>query len=179
MSNPFKIKRLSSIKNLLFGVSMCCVAAFLLNSCARRANIQGKGTSFMQGEWNEDSVAFSSKLKTFTQHRFKFTCDSFYVDLTTDSKVNFYEDSCYNGGVWKEYAKGVYGIKNDTLALGGTFTHENYKQKLTGCYRIGRYEKTFIIKKVDSNVIILVGAADQREITLNLKNKITCIQKAL
>ena len=133
----------------------------------------------MQGVWNEDSVAFSSKLKTFTQHRFKFTCDSFYVDLTTKSKVNFYEDSCFNNGVWKEYAKGAYGVKNDTLSLGGTFTHQNYKQKISGCYRIGRYERSFLIKKTDSNVIILVSTTDQREITLNLKQKITCVQKPL
>lgn len=133
----------------------------------------------MQGVWNEDSVAFSSKLKTFTQHRFRFSCDSFYVDLTTRSKVNFYEDSCFNNGVWKEYAKGVYGVKNDTLSLGGTFTHENHKQKISGCYRIGRYERSFLIKKADSNVIILVSTADEREITLNLKQKITCVQKAL
>ncbi|MET4081244.1 hypothetical protein ABIB40_001189 [Pedobacter sp. UYP30] len=154
-----------------------CIGLFA--SCVRRPNIQGKGTVFMQGVWNEDSVAFSSRLKTFTQHGFKFTCDSFYVDLTTHSKVNFYEDSCFNNGLWKEYAKGVYAVKNDTLSLSGTFTHANYKQKLSGCYRIGRYERIFLIKKADSSVIILESTTDQREIRLNLKQKIICVQKSL
>ncbi|MGY3055039.1 hypothetical protein ACVWYG_003250 [Pedobacter sp. UYEF25] len=166
-------------KRGIFGAILLSVCIGLLASCVRRPNIQGKGELSMQGKWNEDSVAFSSRLKTFTKHGFKFTCDSFYLDLTTYSKVNFYEDSCFNKGVWKEFVKGVYAVKNDTLSLGGTFTHADFKQKISGCYRIGRYERSFFIKKADSNVIILVSTTDQREITLNLKQKITCVQKSL
>lgn len=133
----------------------------------------------MQGVWNEDSVAFSNKLSNYTQHHFKITCDSVYIDFVTHSKVNFYEDSCYNNGVWKEYAKGVYSIRNDTLFVGATFTHANYKQKISGCYHIGRYDKTFLIKKHTADSLFLESLSDQRQIKLSLKGKITCVQKEL
>ncbi len=163
----------------LFKGLLPVLGGLLLWGCERQPNIQGKGELFMQGVWNEDSVALSNKLSNYTQHRFKFTCDSFYVDLTTHSKVNFYEDSCYNKGVWKEYAKGVYAVKGDTLFLGGTFTHANYKQKISGCYRIGRYDKNFLIKKSVPDTLLLESLSDQRETKLTLKEKITCVQKAL
>ncbi|WP_090886240.1 fumarate hydratase [Pedobacter rhizosphaerae] len=153
--------------------------ALLYFGCSPRPNIQGEGETFMQGVWNQDSVAFSNKLSNYTQHHFKFTCDSFYVDLTTHSKVNFYEDSCYNNGIWKEYAKGVYAVRGDTLFLGGTFTHANYKQKISGCYRIGRYEKNFLIKKTTANNLLLQSLNDQQEINLALKQSITCVPKEL
>lgn len=148
-------------------------------ACSPRPNIQGKGEAFMQGVWNQDSVAFSNKLSNYTQHHFKITCDSIYIDLVTHSKLNLYEDSCYNNGVWKEYAKGVYAVKGDTLFVGATFTHANYKQKISGCYRIGRYDKNFLIKKKSANTLVLESLSDQREITLSLKEKVTCVQKEL
>lgn len=150
-----------------------------LSACSSRPNIQGKGEAFMQGVWNQDSVAFSNKLSNYTQHHFKITCDSIYIDLITHSKLNLYEDSCYNNGVWKEYAKGVYAVKGDTLFVGATFTHANYKQKISGCYRIGRYDKNFLIKKKSADTLVLESLSDQREITLSLKEKINCIQKEL
>lgn len=154
-------------------------ALLLFAACKFRPNIQGKGIAFMQGVWNEDSVAFSNKLTNYTQHHFKITCDSIYIDIVTHSKVNFYEDSCYNNGVWREYAKGVYSVRNDTLFVGATFTHENYKQKISGCYRIGRYEKNFVIKKHSADTLLLESLSDQRQIKLSLKEKITCVQKEL
>lgn len=155
------------------------ISVILYSSCSRLPNIQGKGEEFMQGVWNEDSVAFSHKLSNYTQHRFKISCDSIYIDLVTHSKVNFYEDSCFNNGIWKEYAKGVYAVRGDTLFVGATYTHANYKQKISGCYHIGRYDKNFLIKKYSADTLILEGLNDQREIKLALKEKITCIQKAL
>lgn len=181
---PILIKGLSkqlmkSKKKPFLGLTLLFCSLLFLSACTRLPNIQGKGELFMQGIWNEDSVAYGKKLNTFTQHHFKFTCDSFYVNLLTRSKVNFYEDSCFNKGVWKEYAKGVYAVKGDTLYLGGTFTHANYKQKISGCYRIGRYEKNFLIKKYAASTLLLESLNDQHEINLNLKQKIICVQKAL
>lgn len=158
---------------------MLFIAVLLYSSCSRSPNIQGKGEEFMQGVWNEDAVAYSQKLSNYTQHHFKVTCDSIYIDLVTHSKVNFYEDSCFNNGVWKEYAKGVYTVRGDTLIVGATFTHANYKQKISGCYRIGRYDKNFLIKKRAADTLILENLSDQREIKLTLKEKITCVQKEL
>lgn len=148
-------------------------------SCSRLPNVQGKGEAFLQGVWNQDSVPHSDKLLSYTQHKFKITCDSFYVDLTTHSKVNYYTDSCYNNGLWKEYAKGVYEVRNDSLILEGTYTHANYRQKLTGCYQIGRYIKKFYIKSFEPNHLLLQSANDQRECSLVLKEKIVCEPKSL
>lgn len=155
------------------------VFCFLIVSCVRQPNIQGKGEVFMQGVWNEDSVAYSKELSNYTQHCFRFTCDSFYVDLTTYSKVNYYSDSCFNNGIWKEYAKGVYAVRNDSLFLSGTFTNANYKQKISGCYRIGQYLTSFVIKDKTANTLLLESVSNQRQTKLALKQKITCVQKEL
>lgn len=151
----------------------------LVSACIRMPNVQGEGKSFLQGAWNQDSVENASTLLNYTQHHFKFTCDSFYVDLTTHSKVNYYEEACFNDGVWKEYAKGVYFVQGDTLTLSGTFTKDNYKQKVSGCYRNGQYLSRFSIKKATQDTLILENLTDQKLCTLVLKEQITCVPKKL
>lgn len=158
---------------LVFGLSA------LYFSCKRLPNVQGKGELFLQGVWSQDSVANAKQLLSYTQHKFKITCDSFYVDLTTFSKVNYHEDSCFNDGVWKEYAKGTYVVKGDTLVLNGTFTKANYKQKVSGCYRNGRYLTNFKINKINANFLALESLTDQRECLLVLKQRINCVPKEL
>lgn len=152
-----------------------CVSA----SCRRLPDVQGKGEAFLQGVWNQDSVTNADKLLNYTQHKFKFTCDSFYVDLTTHSKVNYYSDSCFNGGIWKEYAKGVYEVRGDSLFLAGTYTKANYKQKVSGCYQIGRYMKSFYIKSSKPGSLHLESIGNQRECNLVLKERIVCEPKEL
>ena len=164
-------------RQYLLAFSFCLLA--LLSACSRLPNVQGKGEVFLQGVWNQDSVPNASKLLNYTQHRFKISCDSFYVDLTTFSKVNYYEDSCFNKGVWKEYAKGTYTVKGDTLLLNGTFTKSNYKQKVTGCYRTGRYMSGFKIKSSTKQSLMLESLNDQRECALALKQAIKCVPKQL
>lgn len=149
------------------------------SSCRRLPNLQGEGAVFLQGVWNQDSIANADKLLSYTLHKFKFTCDSFYVDLTTHSKVNYYTDTCFNGGVWKEYAKGVYAVRGDSLFLEGTYTKANYKQKISGCYQIGRYIKSFYIRSSAPEQLQLESLNDQRECHLVLKEQITCTPKAL
>ena len=149
------------------------------SACTRLPNVQGKGEALLQGVWRQDSIANADQLLNYTKHQFKITCDSFYVDLTTYSKVNYYEDSCFNNGVWKEYAKGTYVVKGDTLLLNGTFTKANYKQKVSGCYRSGRYLTSFMIKSSGANQLVLESLNDQRECILALKEKITCVPKEL
>lgn len=153
---------------------LLCIAA-----CTRLPNVQGKGEALLQGVWNQDSVANAKELLTYTQHHFKISCDSFYVDLTTHSKTNYYADSCFNKGVWKEYAKGTYTVLGDTLVLNGTFTKANYKQKVSGCYRSGRYLNNFKIKSSSKDSLVLENLADQRECILVLKQRITCVPKEL
>lgn len=149
------------------------------SSCRRLPNVQGEGALIMQGVWKQDSLAHAEKLLNYTQHQFRFSCDSFYVDLTTYSKVNYYEDSCFNNGIWKEYAKGVYALRNDSLFLEGTYTKANYKQKVSGCYNNGRYIKSFLIQAKADSSITLMSLNDQRELDLVLKEKTTCIPQEL
>ncbi|TDQ09344.1 fumarate hydratase [Pedobacter metabolipauper] len=146
----------------------------LLPACRRLPNVQGEGSAFLQGVWNQDRVLNAGNLLSYTQHKFKFTCDSFYVDLTTHSKVNYYADSCFNKGVWKEHAKGVYEVRSDSLFLEGTYTKENYKQKISGCYQIGQYIKSFKVKRGDSASLFLESTDNQRSIDLVLKEKVVC-----
>lgn len=152
---------------------------FTCISCTRLPNVQGEGELFLQGVWSQDSISNSNQILNYTKHDFKITCDSFYVDLTTYSKVNYYEDSCYNDGVWKEHAKGTYKVKGDTLFLEGNFTKPNYKQKISGCYRSGRYRPSFKIKSYEADNLILESLNDQRECVLVLKEKIKCVPQEL
>ena len=152
---------------------------FTCISCTRLPNVQGEGELFLQGVWSQDSISNSDQLLNYTKHDFKITCDSFYVDLTTYSKVNYYEDSCFNNGVWKEHAKGTYKVKGDTLFLEGNFTKPNYKQKISGCYRNGRYRPSFKIKSSEAKSLVLESLNDQRECALVLKEKVVCVPQEL
>lgn len=148
-------------------------------SCRRLPNVQGEGAASLQGIWNQDSVLGSDQLLSYTQHRFKVSCDSFYVDLVTYSKANYYADSCFNNGIWKEYAKGVYELRADTLFLVGTWTKANYKQKLSGCYHIGQYIRSFKIKTTAPGHLSLESIDEQRDINLVLKQPIKCVPQEL
>ncbi len=93
--------------------------------------------------------------------------------------MNYYADSCFNNGVWKEYAKGVYVVRGDSLFMEGDYTKPNYKQKVSGCYHTGRYIKSFYIKSMEPEAIQLQSVSDQRDINLVLKERIICEPKAL
>lgn len=151
----------------------------LLTSCKFNPNLQGKGTDYLQGVWAEDSVSYRDQLLQYTKHHYKFTCDSFYTTLTTFAKTNMYPDSCFNEGKWTEYAKGNYTVKGDSLVLSGTFTKSNFKQKISGCYRIGLYLETFIIKDKPGKTIHLQSVKQHRPVYLTLKQKTVCIQQPI
>lgn len=157
-------------------IFLVCITAL---ACRRIPNVQGKGEVFLQGIWQQDSIAHAEKLLSYTTHRLKFTCDSFYVDFTTHSKENYYEDSCFNNGIWKEYAKGTYQVKNDTLTLVGDFTKANYKQKVSGCYRTGRYINEFKIKNRSPQQLALEDLNTHNLLNLTLSEQITCVPKEL
>ncbi|MDF3077210.1 MAG: fumarate hydratase [Sphingobacteriaceae bacterium] len=154
---------------------LCTIAV----SCKFNPNLQGKGTDFVQGIWEEDSVEYQGQLLEYTTHKFTFTCDSVYVVLNTVSKVNTNEDNCFNNGNWNEYAKGVYKISNDTLFVYSTFTQSDYKQKLSGCYRIGQYLPIFIVKKHTADSLYLQGLQEHLPVKLRMKQKTTCVPKPL
>ncbi len=163
------------IKNLFFLLLLFCV----FSACRRLPDVQGKGEAFLQGVWYQDSISSAERLLNYTQHKFKFTCDSFYVDLTTHAKVNYYPDSCFKDGVWKEYAKGVYLIRGDSLFMEGDYTKSNYKQKVSGCYHTGRFIKSYRVKSIEQDALQLESISDQRDINLALKERIICVPKEL
>lgn len=148
--------------------------------CQRLPNIQGVGTSELQGIWAQDSsMVVSKKLLNYNLHEFKFTCDSFYVTVTTHATANYYSDSCFNDGSWTEYAKGVYAVVKDTLVLEGTYTKNNFKQKVSGCFNIGQYRQNFLIKSTDKQRLVFENVGNHMECILDLKKPIICVPKPL
>jgi len=159
-----------------FLLFLCCVC---FSACRFNPNYQGRGSGFIQGVWEEIPVSYQDSLMQYTRHKFKFTCDSVYITLETHAKVNYYADSCFKTGTWKEYAKGNYVVQNDTLYIIGTFTKANFKQKLADCYRIGQYLPTFVITKSTANTLELRGLKQHVPLTMQLKEKISCVPQPL
>lgn len=158
-------------------ISILSVLAF--NSCRFNPNLQGKGTDSLQGIWEEDSVDYQNERLQYSKHQFRITCDSVYITIKTFTKVNTYPDSCFNNGSWTEYAKGTYLTQNDTLIFNTTFTKSNFKQKISGCYRIGQYLPAFVIKKNTADSLYLESTQQHQQIKMSLKEKIVCVQKPL
>ena len=151
----------------------------LLSACKFKPNLQEKGTAFIQGIWEEEPVDFQDSLIQYTRQQFRFTCDSVYITLETKAKENYYPDSCFANGSWKEYAKGNYVVSHDTLYILSTFTNSKFKQKLSGCYRIGRYLPSFVIEKNTNNKLELKSLQQHTPLTLLLKERIKCVQQPL
>lgn len=165
------------VKNAFYFFSILIL--FILISCKFNPNLQGKGTESLQGVWEEDSVYYQNERLQFTKHQFQFTCDSVYLTMKTFAAVNTYPDSCFNDGEWIEYAKGTYLTQSDTLILTTTFTKSNFKQKISGCYRIGQYLPIFIIRKNTADSLFLQSLKQHLQINLSLKERTQCVQKPL
>ncbi len=150
-----------------------------LGSCKFNPNLQGKGTESIQGIWEEDSVDFQKEKLQYSTHQFRFSCDSVYLTIKTFAKVNTYPDSCFNNGSWTEYAKGTYLTNGDTLMLTTTFTKSNFKQKISGCYRIGQYLPAYVMRKNTGDNLYLESLKQHSNIKLSLREKTVCIQKPL
>ncbi|MDB5013187.1 MAG: fumarate hydratase [Daejeonella sp.] len=141
--------------------------------------MQEKGADFIQGVWVEDSVIYQNQLLQYTKHRFKVTCDSFYVTMDTYAKTNTFTDSCFNNGHFTEYAKGLYATKNDSIFFSGTFTKSNFKQKISGCYRVGEYLAGFAIRKKGADTLLLTNKMQNLPIILIRKEKWVCVPKLI
>lgn len=156
---------------------LLCLFAF--GSCRFNPNLQGEGSTDLQGIWEEDSVPYQTERLQYSKHKFYFTCDSVYLTIRTFAKTNIYPDSCFNNGVWTEYAKGTYQRKSDTLMINATFTKSNFKQKISGCYRTGQYLPAFLVKESSPGVLNLEGLQDHLPLSLNLLEKVVCTPKPL
>jgi hypothetical protein len=150
-----------------------------LGSCKFNPDVQDTGSAFIQGEWEEIPVSYQDELLQYTRHQFRFTCDSFYLTLQTKAKTNIYPDSCFKGGEWTEYAKGTYRQSSDTIYLTGTFTKANWKQKISGCYRIGQYLDALVVEKVQNNTLSLKSLSRHLPVQLRQTNSGKCDPKDL
>lgn len=160
----------------LFFIGMCLL---LGSACKFNPNVQGEGEPYLQGVWIQDTIAHQDQLLNYSLYRLKFTCDSVYITLKTFSKVKTVVDSCYGDGQWEEYARGVYLVRNDSLLIESTFTRSNWRQKLSGCHRIGQFLPRFKIIKHTADSLYLESQYYQTPINLRKIEQITCVPKAL
>jgi hypothetical protein len=161
----------------LFAFSLLLLA---LTSCSFNPGMQGKGEIYLQGEWQQDSVIKQQQLLNYSLYSFKFSCDSFFVEMRSYSKVNTGVDTCMNSGHWTEYIKGSYKQSNDTLRLKGLFCNADYSyKKAEGCFRSGVYEENFKVSKQTDSLIQFSSTSNVIPIHLHLTNRIICNPKPL
>src|SRR5690606_19907675 len=139
--------------------------------------MQYEGAAYLQGVWTQDRIPLQDELLHYTLHELRFTCDSIYATLHTTAKVRNIADSCYNGGQWTEYAKGIYVVRGDSLIVDGLYTKADWRQKISVCYRIGQYLPRFKITRYTADSLVLENRYDPRPILLRKTADITCVPK--
>jgi len=156
------------------------LALTLLTACSLNPNMQGRGETYLQGEWQQESTPVQKQLVTYSLYHFTFTCDSVYIKQQTFSKVNYGADTCMNSGHWTEYIRGTYSQQNDTLHLKGVFCNADYSLKVEkGCFRTGDYEEYFKVNKKTDSLLQFSGTSSVMPISLRLIKKLTCSIKPL
>ncbi|MFD2873188.1 fumarate hydratase [Mucilaginibacter ximonensis] len=152
----------------------------LAAACSPNPNLQGRGESYLQGEWKQDSVPKQKQLLSYSLYRFKITCDSVYMELSEYSKVNAGMDSCMLSGHWQEYIRGTYSQRNDTLHIRGNFCNADYSLKpQKGCFRSGPYEEFFKVSKKTDSVVQFLSTSNVIPINLHLIKRTSCTPKPL
>lgn len=153
---------------------------FIVSACSFNPNLQGNGEDYIQGEWKQDSIPMQKQLLTYSLYKFKFNCDSVFIEVNSFSKVNSGADSCMNAGHWTEYIRGTYRQNNDTLHIKGNFCNADYSlKKQEGCFRSGPYEEFFKVGKTTDSLIQLSSTSNVIPVNLRLIKKITCNPKPL
>jgi hypothetical protein len=148
---------------------------FTLTACTFNKKEQDNGVTFLQGKWSEDLVENKDQLVSYQQHHFKFTCDSFYLNIKSFSKVNLNGGSCYDKKAWQEYAKGYYELVGDTLKFEGNFVSDRYKFKPeNSCFRVGKYRENFILIKKSKDLMTFKSLQTSLTHQLKLKQKLIC-----
>ncbi len=149
--------------------------ALAISSCSFNQTIPSTGVAFLQGNWTEDSVLNKAQLISYQQYHLTFTCDSFYLNISSFSKKNLNGGSCYDSKSWQEFAKGYYKLENDTLKLEGNFVDNHYKYKKEGsCYRFGKYKEDFILDKKTDSLFVIKSLQTSLYHQLTLKQKLVC-----
>ena len=156
------------------------LSALSLTSCHLNPNMQTPGESYLQGEWQQDSVPGQKKLVSYSLYHLKFSCDSFFMAINSFSKVNNGPDTCMNSGHWVEYTKGTYEQKNDTLQLKGQFCNVNMTLKDDkGCFRSGDYEELFKVNKKTDSAIQFSSTSNVIPVNAHLVKRTSCHPKPL
>ena len=152
----------------------------LTSACSFNPSLQGKGESYLQGEWKQDSIPRQKQLLNYSLYNFKFNCDSVFIQLNSFSKVNSGMDNCMNAGHWSEYIRGTYVQSNDTLHIRGNFCNADYSlKKQAGCFRSGPYEAFFKVSNKTDSLIQFLSTSSVIPVNLRLIKKITCNPKPL
>ncbi|WP_259068698.1 fumarate hydratase [Mucilaginibacter sp. X4EP1] len=142
--------------------------------------MQTPGESYLQGEWQQDSIPKQKQLVSYSLYHLKFSCDSFFVSISSYSKVNAGADSCMSSGHWTEYCKGTYDQKGDTLHLAGQFCNADMSIKDDkGCFRSGDYNELFKVSKKTDSLIQFLSTTGVIPINARLIKKISCTPKPL
>ncbi len=167
-------------KPFAFIILSFALLIIFFSACSPNPNLQGKGEVYLQGEWRQDSVPKQKLLLQYSLYHLKFSCDSFFMQISSISKVNNGADTCMNSGHWAEYAKGTYQQRNDTLHLKGQFCNADYSLKNEGgCFRSGVYEDFFKVGKKTDSLIQFSSISSVVPINAHLIKRTTCNPKPL
>ena len=160
-------------------LAFTCIIVFC-SACHFNANMQTRGQVFLQGEWQQDSIPKQKQLVSYSLYHLRFSCDSFFISISSFSKVNTGPDSCMDSGHWTEYTRGTYVQKNDTLHLKGQFCNADMSLKDDkGCFRSGDYEEFFKLNKSTDTTLQFASTTSVIPINAHLIKKTSCIPKPL
>jgi hypothetical protein len=174
-SFSFRLSALTSKKALYF-----LLLALGITGCRFNPSLQRKGVVALQGEWKQDTISNSKQLVNYTLYRFRFNCDSVFVQMENYSKVNYGTDTCMNKGHWFEYAGATYTQKNDTLHIKGFYCDGKYRLKdLGGCFNSGAYEDTFKVSMNGDSALELQPLSSTIPVKLKLIKRTSCTPKPL
>lgn len=150
---------------------------FAFVACQRHSDMQDEGASFLQGVWLQDSVPHQDQLLSYTLHELRFTCDSVYTTMHVHAATKTMPDSCFKDGRWTEYAKAVYVVREDSLIAEGVYTRDNWKQRISGCYKQGQYLPRFKILHYTADSLVLQNRFDSSPMILRKTADIICVPK--
>lgn len=165
------------IRKILQPLFMVAVVLIFLSSCKPNSKFQNPGEPILQGTWIQESVPYQDELIRYALHEFRFSCDSVYIKIKNIATQPVIVDSCYNNGEWMEYAKGLYVIRNDSLLIEATYTYEDGRQKLKGCYNIGQYLPRLHIEEMGADSLYLKSPNSDIPIQMRKVAAADCVPK--
>ena len=159
----------------------------LTYSCKSNPSFQTRGEDSLQGTWEQEWTKEESRADNLykTKYQLRFYCDSLYMTTQVDTKYNYEDSHCFNGGHWTEYQKAGYSISHDTLFVEGVYAKPNFRMKISGCHHNGNFHEYYLIqtpkhpgsKSPDS--LILLSPHEASPIYLHRTQKWVCVPHKL